>query len=495
MPNLSSLLVKHQHWLLAGIMLAMVYFANQWVLGKENGFLFDDFAHLVTVKYQTVDSLVHILPRMRYNDRPVGALAMKIMNQYFGLDFRAYHAVLLLIHLLNAALLYRLVVKLTRRMGGLAEPYVFLPFITAVIFGVWPRSTFCVQWLAGLFDLLGATMVLCVFHLYLDFKTLNKQKVFNALVLVVFYFAGLRVKEMLLVLPAVLLVYDFFEFTWSEGLTWPAVRKYRPNLLLLVLFVIMFAYYGYFSQLKSGEQIIYDTSSPYFYTFNPLVLGTNLIRYLVIYFDYSNFAYGFMGFSVYGIIGLVVMAAMIIAGLVQAARSQPAVWLPGLGMLAVSLTPVLPMKNMQHMLYLYIPSIFISLLLGWGLNNLGGRWIPSKLARLGLNVAAAGLVVCLGWVQPVVMFREGWKSMTMKNQTSIADLRKLTGVEKGTKFYILGATDSQNVFFYGPGAVNQLLFNDTSVVTVLNPARIDKKPPYVVLQYHEPDGHLTQIKD
>jgi hypothetical protein len=495
MSDRSSVLLKYRHWLLAGAMLAVVYFSQQWVLGKENGFLFDDFSHLAAVKQQTVDSIVHILPRMRYNDRPLGALTMKVMFQYFGLRFQAYHAILLFIHLFNAALLYRLVIKLLRPLDPQAESGVFIPFLTAVIFGVWPRSTFCVQWLAGIFDLLGATFGLWVFHLYLDYKHSDKYRVFNALLLLLVYFAGLRVKEMLLVLPAMLLVYDFFHATWSEGLNGQAVGKYRPTALLLALFVIMFAYYGYYLHLQAGENIINAANSPYYYTFNLKVLGTNLLRYFNLYFDYSNFAYGFVGFSAYGILGMAAVAAMLAAGIIQVVRRQPAVWLPFLGMLVISLLPVLPMKNMQHMLYWYIPSIFLSLLLAMGWNDLLGRWVRSRVALLGLNLVAAGLAVWLGWAQPVSQFRQGWENLTLRNQTSIADLRKLGGVEKGTTFYILGATDSENVFFYGPGAVNRLVFNDSSLVTILNPEKIDKKPPYVVLRYNLQDGHLTRIED
>lgn len=489
------MMLKYRHWLLVGLMLATVYFANQWVLGRENGFLFDDYSHLVSVKQQTAGSMVHLLPRMRYNDRPLGTLAMKVMHQYFGLDFRGYHAVLLLVHLLNAALLYRLVVKLAKSLGHPEGAWPFLPFLTAVIFGVWPRSTFCVQWLAGIFDLLGATLALWVFHLYVDYKQSAQYRGFNALLLLVFYFAGLRVKEMLLVLPAVLLIYDFFQYTWSAGTNWPAIRRYRPNLLLLALFVIMFAYYGYYLQLKTGEVIINQSNSPYYYTFSLQVLGTNLLRYINLYFDYSNFAFIFMGFSIYGMLGLAALAAMLVAGLVEVARARKAVWLPWLGMLLISMAPVLPMKNMQHMLYLYIPSLFLSLLLGVGLNRLAGKWVRSELALLGLNVVVAGLVVSLGWAQPVRAFRDGWKNISLKNQTSIADLKKLPGVEKGTKIYVLGATDSENVFFYGPGAVNKLVFNDPNIMTVLNPESMDKTPPYVVLQYDPQNGHVTPIKE
>jgi hypothetical protein len=494
MINWGAKITPARQWLLAGLMLAAVLFANRWVLGKGNGFLFDDFSHLAHVKFSTVESLVHVLPQSRYNDRPVGVMAMKIMNQFFGLDFRSYHAVLLFIHMGNALLLFGLLRKVTAQISGHPDQLNFFPFLAAVLFGIWPRSTFGVQWLAGIFDLLGATFALLVFHLYAANKVSGKNRVFNGLLMAAFYYLGLRVKEMLLVIPVLLFIYDLC--CWlAQGENLKArLKQYRPPLMLLVLLGMMASYYFYFMQINAGEVIVNTSTSPYFYTFNPLVLGTNFLRYLALYFDYSNFAYGFVGYSVPAGIGLAAVLLAALAGLTQLFRTGKPVLLALLLALAVALAPVLPMKNMQHMLYLYIPSFFLSAIIALVVNALAEKWLRSEVWRFAVNAGVLILALGLGGLQPVTAFRHDWQAQTQKNQASIADLRKISGVAKGTVFYVLDAPDSLNVFFYGPGAINRLLFNDESIITVLNPREVDRRPPHVLLRYHELDGKVERLE-
>jgi hypothetical protein len=480
--------------LLPGILLAAVLLAHAWVLGPGNGFLFDDFLHLTTVKFKTAASLFHVLPQMRYNDRPVGALAVKMMFQLFGLDFGRYHAVLLLLHLFNTWLLYRLAVKLTAQVSGDGDRFAYLPFLAAGIFGLWPRSTFCVQWLAGIFDLLGATFTLLVFNLYVNYRTSSQYRVFNALLAVLLYYAGLRVKEMLIVIPVLLLGYDIFCRIHGPEDGWGALKKYRPSLLAATLLGLMAAYYLYFIRLNTGAALVNTASSPYYYSLHPAVIGTNLLRYFAIYFDYTNFAYGFISFSAPAIAGLIFLAAFLLAGIVQAARGGRPVLLALLFALVISLAPVLPLKNMQHMLYWYIPAIFLSLILSVAFNALVERLTRSAYLRMAANVGALALVLALNWSAPVVAFRRDWSSQTLRNQTTLADLKKLQGIAQGTVFYVQGATDVLNAFYYGPGAVNQLVFNDETIRTVLNPKQVTRTGPYVVLNYDVPSGHIERAE-
>ena len=169
-------------------LIALTIVSNFWVTSSRNSFIFDDYTHIHTAKFKTYENLFNVMPQSRYNDRPVGSIAIKIMYYFFGMNYQYYHFVLLLLHIFNVLLLFFLVKKVLVDIKVDKHSFNMLPLLVASFFAVWPKSVFCVQWISAIFDLLGATFFLLVLNLYISTVISKKYRLFNSILIVFFIF-------------------------------------------------------------------------------------------------------------------------------------------------------------------------------------------------------------------------------------------------------------------------------------------------------------------
>lgn len=162
-------------------------------------------------------------------------------------------------------------------------------------------------------------------------------------------------------------------------------------------------------------------------------------------------------------------------------------------MVAVALGPVLPMANMQHRLYWYIPSIFMATLMALILNH-GFESLGRHKGIYILLLTAIGLFL-LTHTSGVKSFRGYWASLCQKDRISIQDIKKMPVPGGFNQIYVQN-TSGYNVFFYGPGDINTLIFNRPDLKTYLSLGAVeDATAPIYTMAYH-PDGHVdfTGIK-
>lgn len=80
------------------------------------------------------------------------------------------------------------------------------------------------------------------------------------------------------------------------------------------------------------------------------------------------------------------------------------------------------------------------------------------------------------------------------NLTTATDLTNITPPSKGSVIYIEGFTDNYSSLVIAHGGINNLIFNDESLKTVLNPQKINRDEPYMILDYKPVTGNLRLVE-
>jgi len=214
----------------------------------NNGFISDDFIMLDWVEQWEEDFLFffRMVPDVF---RITGYAAFRILKGVFGYRPEFFYAFSILVHVLNAVLLWKLLERLSgsRRVAVLA----------AVLFAVFQNPQEAIKWMAALADALAGFCVLAALLFWLKEKFLWSS---------LFYLAGLFSKESAVV---VILLIPLLEFSARRKLT---LRNEHLYLLMpLLLFLVVFAV------TTSSNYMLADG----YYAFGPrglLVLGITLHR-------------------------------------------------------------------------------------------------------------------------------------------------------------------------------------------------------------------------
>ncbi len=145
------------------------------------------------------------------NWHPITWLSHMLDCQLFGLDAGLHHFTNLLLHLVNTLFLFTILLKFTKRTWPAA--------CVAALFAVHPLHVESVAWIAERKDLLSTFFFLTVLWSYGRYAESSKKTFFYILTLL-FFILGLMAKPMLVTLPFVLLLLDY----------WPLERFNKQNL-------------------------------------------------------------------------------------------------------------------------------------------------------------------------------------------------------------------------------------------------------------------------
>lgn len=131
---------------------------------------------------------------------PLTSLSHLVDVQLFGMKPGAHHLVNLLFHSLNAVLLFCFLRRATGERG--------CALLVALIFAWHPLRVESVVWISERKDVLCTLFWLLTFHAYLRYVRLGTRKAYWLAVAV--YTAGILTKPMIVTLPCVLLLLDFW---------------------------------------------------------------------------------------------------------------------------------------------------------------------------------------------------------------------------------------------------------------------------------------------
>ncbi|KKP92157.1 MAG: hypothetical protein UR94_C0004G0018 [Parcubacteria group bacterium GW2011_GWA2_36_10] len=260
---------------------------------------------------------------------PLSFLVFKIFYNLFHLKAGFYHLVSILVHSLNAYLVFILVNKIFVQ----DETKKYLAYSTAILFLLWPTQTEIVNWLAAWPHLWASTFYLLSFIYYLNYRQKDKAKFLGLSLL--FFIISLGFKENALSLPILIFLWEAYLFSKKAVKNWS--WAFSAYLLLLAAFLFLrqlitgalFGYYGqsqldtsllaYFANLLAflSSQFTFGVVNIWFYKFYYHYLDLLFIfgaSFLSLYFFFTWYYKKWQQFTLV-VSGMIVLLPMLPLGL------------------------------------------------------------------------------------------------------------------------------------------------------------------------------------
>ncbi|HEY3762258.1 MAG TPA: hypothetical protein VGN23_10980 [Verrucomicrobiae bacterium] len=328
------------------------------------------------------------------NWHPLTWISHMIDCQLFGLQPAGHHLVNVLFHTANALLLFLLLRNLTGAIWRSA--------FVAAAFAWHPLHVESVAWASERKDVLSALfwmLTLLAYARYVRESTVHspQSKKFYTLALLM-YACGLMSKPMVVTLPCVLLLLDFWPLnrvweqdsgSWLKNLPKLFVEKIPFFALTVVSCIITM-------HVQSGARW---SSVSLGLPFRLENAAMSYVRYLSNIFWPTDLALIYPyphSIPLWAVIAVVIVLALLTAIFLSQARRSPYLvvgWLWFLGTLVPTIGLVQVGVQSMADRYSYLPSIGIFVLVAWGVNDLLARW-PEQKKFLPI-IAGLALVGCL----------------------------------------------------------------------------------------------------
>ncbi len=334
------------------------------------------------------------------NWHPLTWISHLLDVQLFGLDPGMHHLTNLLFHILNSVLLY----ALFKRLTGATWRSAFV----AALFAVHPLHVESVAWVAERKDVLSTFFWLLTILAYARYAELPSSWKRYLLVLLGFIL-GLLAKPMLVTLPFVLLLMDYWpleriEVVKGDGLkklalkTWPLVREKLPFGLLVVASSIV----TFMAQRSGGAVQSLERFPLSLRVTNAFV---SYITYVAKMFWPANlgiwYPYDKTLSSWYGIVSAAILAAVSILIIRVATRRKYLVtgWLWYLG----TMVPVIGFVQVGSQAladrYMYVPMIGLLFAIAWGSVELAEHYGISRSIVHAFAVVIVIVLSVISWKQ------------------------------------------------------------------------------------------------
>ena len=367
-----------------------------FVPALQNGFVnWDDNRFIVenqNIRAFAWDNLVAMFTGfVDGNYIPLTQLSFALNHAIHGLQPAGYHATNMLLHALNACLVFLLL----RRLGGATVASA----VGAVLFAIHPLRVESVAWATERKDVLFAVFYLLALHAYLRFLDTRSWKPY-AITLGCFVLSGLS-KQMAISLPVILLVLDFAR---KRTLSWGMILEKIPFGVIALGFVAV----AFFGQ-HSSESILRGTQ----YTpIHRLLLSCNsLVMYMkgILWPMELSCIYPYPR-DVVAEAAYTPFVIAIVAGLILwRGRAFHPLWI-GAAFFLISLAPVLNVvpagSQMVADRFTYLPAVGISYVLVMGLTESWAR-LGERGRQVLITIGTIVFVLCaiLTWNRIKV-----WKS-------------------------------------------------------------------------------------
>jgi protein O-mannosyl-transferase len=320
--------------------------------------------------------------------------------QFFGLNAGRHHLINLIFHLINSLLLYIVFKKMTKKSWQSG--------FVAALFALHPLHVEAVAWISERKEVLCTFFGMLTILNYLWY--VRSKNIFGFLGVILFFAFGLMSKPMLVTLPFVLLLLDYwplkrfwFQHTSSarHGEFFPKTRLFLEKLPLFFLSLIS-CVITVLSQ-KHGDAISSLVHIPFFQRLaNAVVSYVNYI-YKTIYPINLAILYPYNGMPPYWkIAGSVFLIIIISFFSIRTIRSHPYFivgWLWFLG----TLVPVIGLvqAGTQSMAdrFTYIPLTGLFIIIAWGAPEILSGWRHKKLFLFTASFCLIFMFSSMSWQQ------------------------------------------------------------------------------------------------
>jgi tetratricopeptide (TPR) repeat protein len=394
----------------------------------SNGFVFDDLA--VIVENEHIKDLVKNLPAFldasyfkiaggEASYRPLATLSYYLLYGIAGLNPFYYHLASLILHLINAVLVYLLVDSILRNNPS--------ALMAGLLFTCHPALTEAVACISYNEDLLAAVFFLLALIFYLKSKPTNlRSGLKNYGLSLLFFLFGLLSKEMAIALSAIVVLYDLtFRQTGRPTRLLTSIRntmKARGYLYLGYLGVSLFYLFIRFFIFSNPR----DTIKPFYgnileriiylpgHIFDfirlagwPMHLNADYVfSYPSGFFDLSNL----LGFVVVG--GLVWFSFIIY-------KQAPEIFF-GIWWFLITLFPVYNLIEIFNPFadrYLYIPIIGFCLIVPVSFNAVANRVFHKPKALKTATLTAGTFILCIYATVTITRNRDWRDGLTLWSKT------------------------------------------------------------------------------
>ena len=366
---------------------------------------------------------------------PLTWLSLMLDYQIFGLNPQGFHLINLLFHIMNTILLFLVL----RRMTKTLWPSAFV----AALFAIHPLHVESVAWIAERKDVLSTffwMLTMGAYSYYVEHPGFRRY-----FFVLLFFILGLMAKSMLITLPFVLLLLDYWPLRRFEEIK-PAGPEYKRSLIYpllwekvpLFVLAILFSIVTYFAEQSEGA--IMSTKA--------LSLVVRIGNAFISYIAYigkmiwpSNLAVFYphpgvlLSWQVLGSLLLLIAFTVAVIWMVKRSPYLATGWLWYIG----TLVPVIGILQVgSHAMadrYTYIPMIGLFIIVAWGVPDLLKKWNHRKEILLTLSALSILCLSIITWIQVGY-----WQnSITLFGHAlKVADNNGLAYYNRGMAYHVLG---------------------------------------------------------
>ncbi len=326
------------------------------------------------------------------NWHPLTWLSFMLDCQLFGVNPGWMHLVNLLLHIANTLLLF----AVFRKMTGALWPSAFV----AAAFAIHPMHVESVAWIAERKDVLSTLFLLLTLAAYVSY--VKRCGLFRYMLTVLLFALGLLVKPMLVTLPILLLLLDYWPLERIRGLktedrerkTEGVFQKLSAGQLIaekipFIALSLVSSVITFLVQL-GGSAVIH---------INSLALKDRIANAFISYTRYTGklfwprnlavfYPFDADSFAFWQVVMCVLLLLVISIFVIRFGRNQR--YLPvGWFWFVATLVPVIGFVQVgQQALadrYTYIPYTGLFIMIAWGLPELLSKW-PQRKITLGLSM-------------------------------------------------------------------------------------------------------------
>jgi Tfp pilus assembly protein PilF len=363
---------------------------------------------------------------------PLTWISHMVDCEVYGLRPWGHHLTNLVLHAIDSVLLFLVCAGMTRRLWPSA--------LVAALFAVHPLHVESVAWISERKDVLSMLFWTASLGAYAWYR--RGPGLGRYLSVALLFLAALMSKPMVVTLPFVLLLLDYWPLERAgraaplgdaaRRLTWLAVEKIPLFLMTLLFCVVTFAMQSRANNLSFGDEV-------------PLVSRcANAAVVYVLYLAKTVWPSGLAAYyehpitrPLWQVAGAVVILAAISVFCILRARRQPYLvvgWLWYLGTL-VPVIELVQAGTFSHAdRYTYIPLVGIFIMVAWGGADVAAAWrVPKRALAVGSGVMLAALTVCAGvqaghWRDGETLFRHaiaaGHESAAAHNNLAVLAMSK-----------------------------------------------------------------------
>jgi hypothetical protein len=420
---------KNTQLLILSGVIALLALAVYWQTGSHGFFLYDDDEYLLSnpMVNEGVTFTGIKLAFSRFhsgNWHPITWLSHMVDVQLFGLKPAGHHFVNLALHIANALLLFLL---LTRMTSG-----IWKSFAVSLLFAIHPQHVESVAWIAERKDLLSGLfffLTLLAWQCYL--RKPSPSHYFGTLAL---FSLGLMAKPMLVTLPCLLLLLDWWPFARFRSEQSPArlFTEKVPFFLLSFLSAIV----TYLAQNHAGAVTSFARVPITLRLANAALSSAGYIRQMIWPSDLAVFYPLPSSIPWWQPTILVVLFACSTLILFRLRTRYPYLivgWLWYLGMLVPVIGVIQVGAQAMADRYTYLPHIGLSIMLAWGAAEIATTSIRRTVLAVCFTLVTTLLTIAAwrqaaAWRSNILLFSRALE-VTQATPLARANLAKAYNAE------------------------------------------------------------------